>query len=185
MGGITVTQRFKIAKIVPFRCPRRWPSWNNSNNICSQTLSQIELKPDGRHHSDTENKNCQNCSVPISKMAASQGSHLEILEATSPKPCPIELKLDWEHHSDTEIKNCENRSIPISKIAATATSLKFFKQHLLPNSVRLSRNLMGGITVTQRFKIAKIVRSSIQDGRQGGHLEILQTTSPKPEVRLS
>ena len=35
---------------------------------------------------------------------------------------------------------------------------------------------MGGITVTQRFKIAKTFHSEIQDD---GHLEILQTTSPK------
>ena len=76
MGGITVTQRFKIAKsfhsdiqetwweasqwfrfkiakIVPFR----YPSWNLSN-ISSQTLSPIVLKLDGWHHSDTEIQNC-------------------------------------------------------------------------------------------------------------------------------
>ena len=37
---------------------------------------------------------------------------------------------------------------------------------------------MGDIKVTQRFKIAKSFPSDIQNGRQGGHLEILQTTSP-------
>ena len=35
MGGITVTQRFRIAKIIPFHYPR-WPSWNSSNNISFQ-----------------------------------------------------------------------------------------------------------------------------------------------------
>ena len=57
VGGIVATWRFRIAKIVPFRCPR-WPpwrpSWNSSNDISSQTVSPIELKLDRRHHSDTE-----------------------------------------------------------------------------------------------------------------------------------
>ena len=38
-------------------------------------------------------------------------------------------------------------------MAAMVAILKFFKQHLLPNPVQLSWNLMGGITVTQRFRI--------------------------------
>ena len=58
MASITVTQRFKIAKIVPFWYPRRWPSWNSSNDTSSQTLSPIELKLDGRHQSDTQIQNC-------------------------------------------------------------------------------------------------------------------------------
>ena len=45
------------------------PSWNSSDDISSQTLSRIEPKLDGRHQSDTEIQNCQNRSVPISKMA--------------------------------------------------------------------------------------------------------------------
>ena len=68
MGGITVTQRFKIVKIVPFRYPQR-PSWNSSNDISSQTISPIELKHVWRHHSDTEIQNCQNHSILLSKMA--------------------------------------------------------------------------------------------------------------------
>ena len=72
MGGITVTRRFKIAKIVPFRS-QRWPPWrpsiNSSNYISSQTISRIEPKLDGRHHSDTEIQNCKNRSVLISKLA--------------------------------------------------------------------------------------------------------------------
>ena len=44
--------QFRITKIVPFRYPRwlQWqPSWNSSNDISSQTISQNELKFDGRH----------------------------------------------------------------------------------------------------------------------------------------
>ena len=44
--------QFRITKIVLFRYPRwlQWqPSWNSSNNISSQTISQNELKLDGRH----------------------------------------------------------------------------------------------------------------------------------------
>ena len=43
--------------------------------------------------------------------------------------------------------------------------------------VGLSRNLVGGIGETWRFRIAKIVPSDIQDGHHGGHLETLHTTS--------
>ena len=35
------------------------------------------------------------------------------------------------------------------------------------------------IRVTRGIRIAKLV-SAIQDGHQGSHLEILQTSSPKP-----
>ena len=73
MGGIGVAERFKIAKIVPFRYPRwlPWrPFWNSLNYISSQTVSWIEQKLDGRYRSDIEIQNCQNSSIPISKMAA-------------------------------------------------------------------------------------------------------------------
>ena len=40
-------------------------------------------------------------------------------------------------------------------------------------------NLIGGIRVAWRFRIAKIVPLWYQDGRQGDHLEILWTTSPQ------
>ena len=43
MGGITVTQRIRIAKIAPFqykRWPLQQPSWNSSFDISSQTISQ-------------------------------------------------------------------------------------------------------------------------------------------------
>ena len=56
MGGITVTHRLKIAKIVPFRYPR---SWNSSNDISSKTISQIALKLYGRHWSDIEIQNAK------------------------------------------------------------------------------------------------------------------------------
>ena len=61
-GSITVTQKFRIAKIVPFRYPRwppRQPSWNSSNDISFKTrLSQTEPKFYGRHWSDIEIQNC-------------------------------------------------------------------------------------------------------------------------------
>ena len=57
MGGIGVLWKFRIAKIILFHYPRWppwWPAWNTSNHISSQTVSQIELKPDGRHRGDME-----------------------------------------------------------------------------------------------------------------------------------
>ena len=41
----------------------------------------------------------------------------------------------------------------------------------------LSRNLMGSIGVTRRFRIAKSFSSNSQDGGHGDNLETLQTTS--------
>ena len=56
--------------------------------------------------------------------------------------------------------------------------LKFFKSHLLPNSKSgWAQNLMGGIGVKLRFRIAESFSSSIQDDGHGGNLETLQTTS--------
>ena len=62
----------------------------------------------------------------------------------------------------------------MSKMAAI---LKYFKPHLLPNSVRFSGNLMEGIEVTGRFRNAELFSSSIQDGNHVGNLETLWTTS--------
>ena len=70
---------------------------------------------------------------------------------------PIELKR-WEAsqwHRDSELLN---RSVPISKMATLAAILKFFKRHLLPNQSDWDQNLMGGITVTHRFRIVKIIQ---------------------------
>ena len=58
MGGIGVLWKFKIAKILLFQCPRWPPSWNSSNHISSQTVTQIEPKSDGRHRGDMEIQNC-------------------------------------------------------------------------------------------------------------------------------
>ena len=71
----------------------------------------------------------------------------------------IEPKLYGRHRSDIVIQNCYDCSVPISKMAVI---LKFFKRHYSPPKpkVGLSQNLMGSITVTQRFRIAKIVRIS-------------------------
>ena len=58
--GIAMTQRFRIAKIVPFWYPS-WPpwqpSWNSSKGI-SHTIGSIEPKLDGKLHSDIEIQNC-------------------------------------------------------------------------------------------------------------------------------
>ena len=62
----------------------------------------------------------------------------------------------------------------MSKMAAI---LKFFKSQLLPNNKKLSRNLMGGIGVKWRFRIAESCSSSILDDGHGGNLETLQTAS--------
>ena len=58
MGGIGMLQKFRIAKIILFQCPRWLPSWNSSNHISSQTVSQTEPKFDGRHQGDKEIQNC-------------------------------------------------------------------------------------------------------------------------------
>ena len=61
MGGIGVLWKFRSAKNVLFQYPRWmpwWPSWNSSNHISSQTVSQIAQKLDGRHYSDMEVQNC-------------------------------------------------------------------------------------------------------------------------------
>ena len=47
--------KFRIAKIVPIS---KTAAMKFSNDISSQTLSPVELKLDGRHHSDTEIQNC-------------------------------------------------------------------------------------------------------------------------------
>ena len=130
MGGIKVTQRFRIAKIVPFRYPR-WPphleilqttspkrqvrlSQNLMWGITVTVVRDSELLKlfrsdiqDGRHV-----------------------GHLEIHQMISPpKPCQIEPKLYRRHRSDIEIQICKDCSVPISMAAI----LKFFKRHLLPN----------------------------------------------------
>ena len=58
MVGIGMLWKFRIAKMVLFQCPSWPPSWNSSNHISSQTVSQIEPKFDGRHWGDMEIQNC-------------------------------------------------------------------------------------------------------------------------------
>ena len=55
----------------------------------------------------------------------------------------------------------------------------------LIEQVRLSRNLMRGIGVTWRFRIAKSFSSNIQDGSHGGNLETLQTSPDSELLRQS
>ena len=57
--------------------------------------------------------------------------------------------------------------------------LKFFKRHLLPN--RKSDWAESWWEASQWHKYSELLksfRSDIQDGRHGGHIEILQMTSP-------
>ena len=108
MGGITVTQRFRIAKIIPFwyqRWPPWRPSWNSSNNIFFQIVSPIELKLDGRHHSDKDSKLLKSF-LPLSKMATMAA----ILKLFKRRVLP-NRKLDWaktwweasQWHRDSEL----------------------------------------------------------------------------------
>ena len=82
VGGIVATWRFRFAKMAPFRYPR-WPpcrpSWNSSNDISYQTVSLIEPKLDGRHHSDIDSEFLKAFRSDI------QDGRLEILQMTSPK----------------------------------------------------------------------------------------------------
>ena len=154
MGGITVIKRFRITIIVPFRYPRwppRRPSWNSSNDISSQTVSRIEPILDGRHHSDKEIQNYYNRSVPISKMTA-------ILKFFKRDLRP-NRKSDWaktwweasKWHRDSELLKSiqDGRHGGRLEILQTTSPLKPL--------VGRSQNLMGGITVTQRFRITNIV----------------------------
>ena len=107
----------------------------------------------------------------------------------------IEVKLSGRHCGNMEIQNCWNHSVPISKMAAMAAILKFFKRHL-PNCKsdwvktwweasqwHKDSELLKQLPKQwdRDSKLLKSFRSSIQDGCHGGHLEILQTTSP-PKV---
>ena len=68
---------------------------------------------------------------------------------------------------------------------AAAAILKFFKRHLLPNPKSDYAETWFEASQWQGdSKLLKPFRSDIQDGHQGGHLEILQTTSP-PKPWLS
>ena len=86
MGGITVTQRVRFAKIVPFWYRRWlpwWPSWNSSKDITSQTVSWIESKLDGRWEASLWHKDSEVLYSFCSNIKdGSHGGHL-----TAPKTC--------------------------------------------------------------------------------------------------
>ena len=114
MGGIKGTLRFRIAKIVPFVCPRWWPSWKSPNHICSRTLSLIEPKLCGRHLGNMEIQNCLNRSIlPRWQPSWNSSNHI-----SSQTISWIEPKLDGRYWGDLENQNCSNCSVPISKIVA-------------------------------------------------------------------
>ena len=148
-----MTQRLKIAKIVPSRYPR-WPpwqpSWNFSNKISSLTVSRIERKLDGRHHSDTK---IQNFFSPLRIAITSLG---------------------------------EER--------ANLSAFRTFVRFVLVWFCRFP--LLFGVWEGLRFVIValpglfsylfllKLLCSDTQDGRHGGHLKILQKTSPPKTCRI-
>ena len=67
MGDIGVLWKFRIAKnrSVPISKMAAMASWNSSNHISSQTVSQIELKLDGRHQDDMEIQNFAKLRAPV------------------------------------------------------------------------------------------------------------------------
>ena len=102
MESIEATQRFRIAKIVPFWYPR-WPPWqpywNSLNDISSQTISWIERELDGKNWSDIEIQNCLNRFVWLSKM----GTCPAILKILKPHLLP-NPKSDWAHTLREELR---------------------------------------------------------------------------------
>ena len=73
-------------------------------DISSRTISWIELKQWEAlwQHGDSELLKSFRSDIQDGR----HGGHLEILQTSPPKPCPIELKLDGRHHRDIEIQNC-------------------------------------------------------------------------------
>ena len=71
-------------------------------------------------------------------------------------------------------------------MAATEAILKFFKRLLLNPKFDWAETWWEASQWHRDSKLSKSFCSDIQNGRQGGHLKILQTTSPpKPKVRLN
>ena len=181
-----------------FRWYPRWPppSWNSSNNI-SKTISQIALKLSmaailkffNRHLPNRKldwaetwweasqwhrNSELLKYTVPISKMAAT-AAILKFFKWYLLQ----NYKSDWaetlwealERHRDSELLRLFGSDIqdghhggPLEILQTTSPPRP---------KIGLSQNLMGSITVTQRFRIAKIVPFRCP----GGHLEIFQMTS--------
>ena len=153
MWGIVASWRFRIVKIVPFQYPRWPPSWNN----IYQTISWIESKLDGRHQSDIQFQNCKNLWFQYPRwppLGTSKNSlNLDISFQTVSK---IELKLDGRHWSNTEIQNW--KKLFHSNIQEGGY-LEILQMTFPPKGQdRLRWNMMGGIQVTERFRIAKLFR---------------------------
>ena len=72
-------------------------------------------------------------------------------------------------------------------MAVMVAILKIYFSLLSPKpKSQLTPNLVGSIGVTYRSKIAKIIRSEIQDGHYGGHLENqFFASSPEPKGLLT
>ena len=147
--------------------------------FCSkiQTLSWIELKLDGKHHSDTEIQNCWNSAIPVSKMAILKFFKQHLL--SNPKSDWAETWWEasqWHRFSELLKLFCsEIQTLSWIELKLVAI-MKFYKLHLLPNPK--SDWAETWWEASQRFKLQKSFHSNIQDSCHGGHLEILQTTSP-------
>ena len=65
-------------------------------------------------------------------------------------------------------------------MAAMMAILKFFKWHLQNRKLDWTETWWEASEWDSDSELLKSFRSDVQDGRHGGHFEILQTTSPKP-----
>ena len=127
-------------------------------------------KLDGRHLSNIEIQNCQNCSVPISKMA----TMAVILKLFKQQLLP-NRKSDWaktwweasERHRDSELLKS---FLWLSKAAI----FKFFSPNLLPNHKSdWAKTWWDAWEWHRDSELLKLFCLPIQDGCLGGHLENL------------
>ena len=102
MGGITVTQRFRIAKIVLFRYPR-WSSWNSSNDI-SRTMSDWT---ETWWEASQWNRDSELLKSFHSNIQDGRHGHLEILQTTFPPNHKSDWAKTWwessQWHRDSEL----------------------------------------------------------------------------------
>ena len=136
MGGITVTQRLNMAVILKFF---KWHLLQNGKSVWFKTWWEAS-----QWHKDSE---------LLKSFHSLYSGHLEILQMSSPPKRLDRAKTWWEAsqwHRDSEFLKSFRSDISWQPSWNSSTTSP-------KPQVRLSRNLMGGITVTQRFRIAKIV----------------------------
>ena len=179
MRSITVTHRFRIAKVVPFQYPRwppRQPSWNFSNDISSKSISHWAetLWEALERHRDSELLRLFCSDIQDGR----HGGHLEILQTTSPPKPKVGLSQNLMG-SITVTQRFRIAKIAPFRYPRWPAILKFFKRHLIPNNKSdWAETWWEALESYRDSELLKSFCSRIQDGRHGGHLEILQTTSP-------